>query len=149
MAGLEKKQRVMSPWEQHIIAYHESGHALVAESLTHANRVRRISIIPRGIKETIEGDELKAIMAASRQQAHTQASSPQACPSSPAIPARVAPLNDREGARQVASLAALLPPPPQESEHERQKGLTAAPAGRHADTRQPGLLATLHAPPSC
>jgi hypothetical protein len=112
VAGLEKKQRVMSPWEQHIIAYHESGHALVAESLTHADRVHRISITPWGIKETIEGDELRAIMAASRQQAHTQASSPQACPSSPAIPARVAPLNDREGARQVASLAALLPPPP-------------------------------------
>jgi ATP-dependent Zn protease len=251
VAGLEKKQRVMSPWEQHIIAYHESGHALVAESLTYADRVHRISIIPRGIaalgytlqlptgdrylmtrselldrltvllggrsaeelalqeistgaqddlaratdiahsmvlqygmsekigpltyeqgrrpmfldpmtplprlevseetaraidcevrtliteaherartilaaqrttldtlarllleNETIEGDELRDIMAASRQQAHPQALSPQACPSSPAIPARVAPLNDREGARQVASLAALLPPPP-------------------------------------
>ena len=49
VAGLEKKRRVMSPHEQEVIAYHESGHALVAESLPHADRVHRISIIPRGI----------------------------------------------------------------------------------------------------
>jgi cell division protease FtsH len=49
VAGLEKKRRVISPREQEIIAYHESGHALVAESLPHADRVHRISIIPRGI----------------------------------------------------------------------------------------------------
>ena len=49
VAGLQKKRRVMSRQEQEIIAYHESGHALVAESLPHADRVHRISIIPRGI----------------------------------------------------------------------------------------------------
>ncbi|MDX1251789.1 MAG: ATP-dependent zinc metalloprotease FtsH [Gammaproteobacteria bacterium] len=49
IAGLEKKRRVMSKHEQEIVAYHESGHALVAESLPHADRVYRISIIPRGI----------------------------------------------------------------------------------------------------
>ncbi len=49
VAGLEKKRRVISPREQEIIAYHESGHALVAESLPRADRVHRISIIPRGI----------------------------------------------------------------------------------------------------
>ncbi len=49
IAGLEKKKRVMSKKEQEIIAYHESGHAIVAESVPNADRVHRISIIPRGI----------------------------------------------------------------------------------------------------
>jgi cell division protease FtsH len=49
VAGLEKKRRVMSPHEQEVIAYHESGHALVAESLPRTDPVHRISIIPRGI----------------------------------------------------------------------------------------------------
>ncbi|MGR3311490.1 MAG: ATP-dependent zinc metalloprotease FtsH [Candidatus Brocadiales bacterium] len=49
VAGLEKKKRVMSKKEQEIIAYHESGHAIVAESVPSADRVHRISIIPRGI----------------------------------------------------------------------------------------------------
>jgi cell division protease FtsH len=49
VAGLQKKRRVMSQCELQVIAYHESGHALVAESLPHTDRVHRISIIPRGI----------------------------------------------------------------------------------------------------
>ncbi len=49
VAGLEKKARVMSPREREIIAYHEAGHALVAESLPLADPVHRVSIIPRGI----------------------------------------------------------------------------------------------------
>lgn len=49
VAGLEKKKRVMSKKELEIIAYHESGHALVAESVPGADKVHRISIIPRGI----------------------------------------------------------------------------------------------------
>jgi cell division protease FtsH len=49
VAGLQKKRRVMSRQELEIIAYHESGHALVAETLPHVDRVHRISIIPRGI----------------------------------------------------------------------------------------------------
>jgi cell division protease FtsH len=49
VAGQQKKRRVMSREELEIIAYHESGHALVAESLPHVDRVHRISIIPRGI----------------------------------------------------------------------------------------------------
>jgi cell division protease FtsH len=49
VAGLQKKRRVMSRQELEMIAYHESGHALVAESLPQADRVHRISIIPRGI----------------------------------------------------------------------------------------------------
>ncbi len=49
IAGLEKKKKVMSIKEQEIIAYHESGHAIVAEIVPGADKVHRISIIPRGI----------------------------------------------------------------------------------------------------
>lgn len=49
LAGLEKKARVMSAKEKEIVAYHESGHALVASSLPHADPVHKVSIIPRGI----------------------------------------------------------------------------------------------------
>jgi cell division protease FtsH len=49
VAGLEKKKRVMNKKEQEIVAYHESGHAIVAEIVPGADRVHRISIIPRGI----------------------------------------------------------------------------------------------------
>ncbi len=49
VAGLQKKSRVMSPREKKIVAYHESGHALVAELMPGADPVTKISIIPRGI----------------------------------------------------------------------------------------------------
>ncbi len=49
VAGLEKRNRVMNPKEKETVAYHEAGHALVAESRPHADRVNKISIIPRGI----------------------------------------------------------------------------------------------------
>ncbi len=49
VAGLEKKTRVMNPREKETVAYHEAGHALVAESRPHADRVSKISIIPRGV----------------------------------------------------------------------------------------------------
>ena len=49
VGGLEKKHRVMSPLEKETVAYHEAGHAIVAESRAHADRVAKISIIPRGI----------------------------------------------------------------------------------------------------
>jgi cell division protease FtsH len=48
IAGLQKKSRVMSPREKKIVAYHESGHALVAELVPGADPVSKISIIPRG-----------------------------------------------------------------------------------------------------
>lgn len=47
--GLEKKTRIMSPREKKIVAYHETGHALVASLLPNNDPVRKISIIPRGI----------------------------------------------------------------------------------------------------
>ena len=49
VGGLEKKNRVMNPREKQIVAYHEAGHALVAESVPNGDLVRKISIIPRGI----------------------------------------------------------------------------------------------------
>jgi cell division protease FtsH len=49
VAGLEKRNRVMNPREKEIVAYHETGHALVAEALPTTDRVHRVSIIPRGI----------------------------------------------------------------------------------------------------
>jgi cell division protease FtsH len=49
MLGLEKKRRVMTPAEKERIAYHESGHTLVALSVEHADPVHRVSIIPRTI----------------------------------------------------------------------------------------------------
>ena len=49
VGGLEKRQRVMNPAEKETVAYHEAGHALVAESRPHADKVAKISIIPRGI----------------------------------------------------------------------------------------------------
>lgn len=47
IAGLEKKTRVMNEAERRTVAYHESGHALVAALLPHADPVAKISIIPR------------------------------------------------------------------------------------------------------
>jgi len=49
VGGLEKKNRVMNPQEKEIVAFHESGHAIVAESVKFADPVHKISIIPRGI----------------------------------------------------------------------------------------------------
>jgi len=49
VGGLQKKNRVMNPQEKEIVAFHESGHAIVAESVEHADPVAKISIIPRGI----------------------------------------------------------------------------------------------------
>ncbi len=49
VAGLEKRNRVMNPREKEIVAYHETGHALVAEALPSVDPVHRVSIIPRGI----------------------------------------------------------------------------------------------------
>ena len=47
IAGLEKRTRVMNEHERKTVAYHESGHALVAALLPHADPVAKISIIPR------------------------------------------------------------------------------------------------------
>ena len=49
IAGLEKKSRRISPKERKIVAYHESGHALIAEITKGANKVNKVSIVPRGL----------------------------------------------------------------------------------------------------
>jgi len=49
IAGLEKKSRVMNKHEKEIVAYHESGHAIVAMSTPGVDPVHRVSIIPRGV----------------------------------------------------------------------------------------------------
>ena len=49
MAGLEKKKRLISKKEKEIVAYHECGHALVASTLKTTDKVKKISIIPRGV----------------------------------------------------------------------------------------------------
>ena len=48
-AGLEKKSRVMTAAERRRVAYHELGHAMVAELVGTADPVQKVSIIPRGI----------------------------------------------------------------------------------------------------
>ena len=47
VAGSEKKTRVMNDLERKTVAYHESGHALVAALMPHGDPVSKISIIPR------------------------------------------------------------------------------------------------------
>ncbi len=47
IAGYQKKSRVLSDQEKKIVAYHETGHALVAALQTHSAPVQKITIIPR------------------------------------------------------------------------------------------------------
>jgi cell division protease FtsH len=49
IAGLEKKNRLINDKERTIVAYHEAGHAIVAERVPTADPVHKISIIPRGV----------------------------------------------------------------------------------------------------
>ncbi len=48
-AGLEKKNHVMNEDEKVRVAYHEAGHALVADALPNTDPVHKVSIIPRGM----------------------------------------------------------------------------------------------------
>ena len=48
IAGPEKKTRVISEDEKKVIAYHESGHALLSYALPHTDPIHKISIISRG-----------------------------------------------------------------------------------------------------
>lgn len=49
LAGLSKKSRRINPKEKKIVAYHESGHALLAETTKGAKQVSKVSIVPRGL----------------------------------------------------------------------------------------------------
>jgi cell division protease FtsH len=49
IAGLEKKNKVINPREKEIVAYHESGHAIVSWMMPENDPVQKISIVPRGV----------------------------------------------------------------------------------------------------
>ncbi|MGE4218988.1 MAG: ATP-dependent zinc metalloprotease FtsH [Alphaproteobacteria bacterium] len=49
VAGLEKRNRLLNPFERKVVAHHEMGHALVALSVGGTDKVHKVSIIPRGI----------------------------------------------------------------------------------------------------
>lgn len=49
IAGPEKKHRALNPVEKNRVAFHESGHTLVAETVPLAEPVHKVSIIPRGV----------------------------------------------------------------------------------------------------
>jgi cell division protease FtsH len=49
VAGLEKKNKLINPHEREVVAYHESGHAIVGHFTAGADPVQKVSIIPRGI----------------------------------------------------------------------------------------------------
>ena len=49
IGGLEKKNKIISPEEKRIVAYHESGHAIAGWFLEHADPLVKVSIVPRGI----------------------------------------------------------------------------------------------------
>ena len=49
IAGLSKKGRRIDEKEKRIVAYHESGHALLAETTKGAKKVSKVSIVPRGL----------------------------------------------------------------------------------------------------
>ena len=48
VAGLEKKSKLINPQERRTVAYHETGHALVAAFTPGSDPVSKISIVPRG-----------------------------------------------------------------------------------------------------
>jgi cell division protease FtsH len=49
VAGIEKKNKVLSPKEKEIVAYHEMGHALIGYGLSKDDRIHKVSIIPHGM----------------------------------------------------------------------------------------------------
>lgn len=49
IGGLEKKNKIISPEEKEIIAYHESGHAIVGWFLEGVDPLVKVSIVPRGV----------------------------------------------------------------------------------------------------
>ena len=49
IGGLEKKNKLISPEEKKIVAYHEAGHAIAGWYLEHADPLVKVSIVPRGI----------------------------------------------------------------------------------------------------
>ncbi|KGL59743.1 ATP-dependent zinc metalloprotease FtsH [Polaribacter sp. Hel1_33_49] len=48
VGGLEKKNKVITPKEKKVIAFHEAGHATVSWMLEHASPLVKVTIVPRG-----------------------------------------------------------------------------------------------------
>ncbi len=48
IAGLEKKNKIITPQEKRVIAFHEAGHATVSWMLEHASPLVKVTIVPRG-----------------------------------------------------------------------------------------------------
>lgn len=49
IGGLEKKNKIISPEEKKIVAFHEAGHAVAGWFLEHADPLVKVSIVPRGV----------------------------------------------------------------------------------------------------
>eukprot|EP01132_Coremiostelium_polycephalum_P000264 gene264-347_t len=49
IGGLEKKNKIISPQEKRIVAYHEAGHAVAGWFLEHADPLLKVTIVPRGV----------------------------------------------------------------------------------------------------
>jgi len=49
IGGLEKKNKLISPEEKKIVAFHEAGHAIAGWYLEHADPLVKVSIVPRGV----------------------------------------------------------------------------------------------------
>ena len=49
IGGLEKKNKIISPGEKRIVAYHEAGHAVAGWFLEHVDPLVKVSIVPRGV----------------------------------------------------------------------------------------------------
>lgn len=49
IGGLEKKNKIISPEEKKVIAFHEAGHAICGWFLEHAHPLIKVSIVPRGV----------------------------------------------------------------------------------------------------
>lgn len=49
IGGLEKKNKIISPEEKKVVAYHEAGHAITGWYLEHAHPLVKVSIVPRGL----------------------------------------------------------------------------------------------------
>ena len=49
IAGLEKKNKIISPEERRVVAFHEAGHAIVGWFLEYTDPVVKVSIVPRGL----------------------------------------------------------------------------------------------------
>jgi ATP-dependent metalloprotease FtsH len=48
IGGLEKRNKIISPFEKKVIAYHEAGHAAISWLLEHAHPLVKVTIVPRG-----------------------------------------------------------------------------------------------------